>query len=99
VFDFTYDGPGIAKGGAGVLKVDGKEVANRKIPHTIAFLMPADETFDVGVDTRTGVDDNDYQVPFRFTGKLDRLTFNLGPPQLTAADYKVIEEAIARAHD
>ena len=38
VFDFTYDGPGIAKGGAGVLKVDGKEVANQKIPHTIAFL-------------------------------------------------------------
>jgi hypothetical protein len=29
--------------------------------------MPPDETFDVGVDTRTGVDDNDYQVPFRFT--------------------------------
>jgi hypothetical protein len=62
VFDFTYDGPGIAKGGVGVLKVDGKEVANQRIPHTIAFLMPADETFDVGVDTRTGVDDRDYQV-------------------------------------
>ena len=28
--------------------------------------MPWDETFDVGVDTRTGVDDADYQVPFRF---------------------------------
>ena len=78
MFDFTYDGPGIAKGGAGVLKVDDKEVANQKIPHTIAFLMPADETFDVGVDTRTGVDDNDYQVPFRFTGKLDKLTFLKG---------------------
>ena len=35
VFDFTYDGPGIAKGGAGVLKVDDKEVANQKIPHTV----------------------------------------------------------------
>ena len=65
VFDFTYDGPGIAKGGTGVLKVDGKEVANQKIPHTIAFLLVADETFDVGVDTRTGVNDKDYQVPFR----------------------------------
>ena len=39
VFDFNYDGPGIAKGGTGVLKVDGKEVANQKIPHTIPFLM------------------------------------------------------------
>jgi hypothetical protein len=51
VFDFTYDGPGIAKGGSGVLKVDDKEVANQKILHTVAFLMPADETFDIGVDT------------------------------------------------
>jgi hypothetical protein len=82
-----------------VLKVDGKEVANQKIPHTIAFLMPAVETFDVGVDTRTGVDDRDYQVPFRFTGKLHKLTVKLGPPQLAAADHKVIEEAVAKAKD
>ena len=99
VFDFTYDGPGIAKGGPGVLKVDGKDVANQKIPHTIAFLIPGDETFDVGVDTRTGVDDRDYQVPFAFTGKLDKLAVKLGPPQLAAADQKVIEEAVARAKD
>ena len=64
VFDFTYDGPGIAKGGTGVLKVDGQEVATLKIPKPIPFLLPADETFDVGVDTRTGVNDQDYQVPF-----------------------------------
>ena len=32
VFDFTYDGPGIAKGGTGVLKVDGKVVATQKRP-------------------------------------------------------------------
>ena len=53
-----------------ILKVDDKEVANKKIPHTIPFLMTIDETFDVGVDTRTPVDDKDYQVPFRFTGKI-----------------------------
>ena len=79
VFDFTYDGPGIAKGGTGVLKVDGQDVATLKIPKTVPFLLPGDETFDVGVDTRTGVNDKDYQVPFRFNGKIDKLTFNLGP--------------------
>ena len=99
VFDFKYDGPGIAKGGTGVLKVDGKEVANQKIPHTIAFLMVADETFDVGVDTRTGVNDKDYQVPFRFNGKIAKLTFDLGPMQLAESDQKVIKEARARASD
>jgi hypothetical protein len=61
--------------------------------------MPPDETFDVGVDTRTGVDDNDYQVPFRFTGKLAKLTFNLGSEQLTTEDRKVISERLAQARD
>jgi arylsulfatase len=45
----------MAKGGTGVLSVDGKEVDNKKIPHTIPALMTIDETFDVGVDTRTGL--------------------------------------------
>ena len=64
-FDFKYDGPGFGKGGTGVLSVDGKEVANKSIPHTIPFVMTIDESFDVGMDTRSGVDDNDYQPPFR----------------------------------
>ena len=35
VFDFKYDGPGMGKGGTGVLSVDGKQAASKKIPHTI----------------------------------------------------------------
>ena len=82
VFDFTYDGPGFGKGGTGVLSVDGTEVASQTIPHTIPFLATIDESFDVGVDTRTPVDDKDYKVPFRFTGTLDKLTVEVGPPQI-----------------
>jgi arylsulfatase len=99
VFDFTYDGPGFGKGGTGVLKVDDREVANRKVPRTIPFLMAIDETFDVGVDTRTPVDDGDYQVPFRFTGKIAKLTYKLGPVQLTSDDHKVIQHALSNARD
>jgi arylsulfatase A-like enzyme len=99
IFDFTYDGPGIAKSGSGVLKVDGQEVAHLQVPKTVPFLLPADETFDVGVDTRTGVNDLDYQVPFRFNGKIDKLTFNLGPSQLTENDQKKVKEGVSRAHD
>jgi len=99
VFDYTYDGPGIGKGGTGVLKVDGQVVDTEKQPNSIAFLEVADETFDVGVDTRTGVNDNDYQVPFAFTGTIDKLTFKLGPSQLTAEDNKKAAEAIASAKD
>ena len=81
-FDFQYDGGGVGKGGLGVLKVDDKEVASKKIPHTIPFIFQWDETFDVGVDTGTPVDDQDYQVPFRFTGTLNKLTVNLKPVPL-----------------
>jgi len=99
VFNFTYDGPGFGKGGTGVLKIDGNEVANQKIPHTVPIIMPWDETFDVGVDTRTPVDDNDYQIPFRFTGKIAKLTIKLGPEQLMAGDQKAKAEAIARLNN
>ncbi len=98
VFDFKYDGPGPGKGGTGVFTVDGKEIARKKIPHTIPLLMSIDETFDVGSDTRTAVND-DYKLPFRFTGTIDKLTFNLGPEQLTDADRKAIAEKLARARD
>jgi arylsulfatase A-like enzyme len=98
VFDFTYDGPGIAKGGTGVLKVDGRELATAKLEHTVPFLLPADETFDVGVDLRTEVDSS-YKVPFRFTGKINKLNIKLGKSQLTAAEEQEIEERIARAKD
>jgi hypothetical protein len=98
VFDFRYDGPGAGKGGTGVLSVDGKQVASQTIPHTIPFLMSIDETFDVGVDTRTPVDDNDYQVPFRFTGKLDKLTYKLGPEELMEEDHKAKAESEALVH-
>jgi len=87
------------KGGSGVLKVDGQEVATQKIAKTIPFLIPVDETFDIGLDTRTPVNDQDYQVPFPFNGTIDKLTFNLGPVQLAEAERRKMEEAVARAHD
>jgi hypothetical protein len=79
--------------------VDGTDVATLKIPKTIPFLIPGDETFDIGVDTRTPVNDKDYQVPFRFNGKIDKMTFNLEPTQLSEEDRRKLEEAVARARD
>jgi arylsulfatase A-like enzyme len=98
VFDFKYDGPGPAKGGVGVLTVDGKEIARKTVAHTIPLLMTIDETLDIGSDTRTGVDDS-YQLPFRFTGTINKVTFKLGASQLSAEDQRAAAEALARAHD
>lgn len=67
-------------------------------PRTIPILMSIDETFDVRIDTRTPVNDS-YKLPFRFTGTIDKLTFNLGREQLTDADRKIIAERLARARD
>ena len=98
VFDFKYDGPGPGKGGTGVMTVDGKEFARKTIPHTIPMLMAIDESFDIGSDTRTGVDDS-YKLPFHFTGTIEKLTYKLGPNQMTAEEQKAAAEAVAKATD
>ena len=60
--------------------------------------MTVDETFDIGLDTGTGVDDS-YKLPFKFTGTINKLTFKLGPSQMTAAEQRAIEEKVALATD
>ena len=108
-FDFQYEGlgmgtlafnnvTGIGRGGTGVLKVDGKEVARQKIEHTIPLIMQWDENFDIGADTGTPVA-NDYQVPFRFTGKLNKLTLSIDRPKLTPEEEKKLRETQATARD
>ena len=81
VFDFKSDGPGLGKGGTGVLSVDGKEVARNSMEHSTPITFPEDETFDIGEDTRTGVAllRYRYDPPFKFTGTIDKLTFKLEP--------------------
>jgi hypothetical protein len=78
--------------------VDGKEFARKTIPHTIPVLMSIDETFDIGSDTRTPVDDS-YKLPFRFTGTINKLTYKLGPNQMAEADQKAAAEAVAQANN
>jgi arylsulfatase len=103
-FEFAYDGlgvgtlafnspSGIGRGGTGVLRVDGKEVARQKLEHTVPLIWEWDENFDIGADTGTPVAE-DYQVPFAFTGKLARLTLTINRPQLTAQDEQKLKEAL-----
>ena len=107
VFDFKYDGlgfatlafnnmSGIGRSGTGVLKVDGKVVSTQKMEHTVPIILQFDETFDVGADTGTPVDDRDYQVPFKFTGKLNKLMLSIDRPKLTPADEKRLEQEARR---
>ena len=101
VFEFTPAAPGLGKGGTGVLKVDGKEVARNTMENSTPITFPEDETFDIGSDTRTGVAmvEYRYDVPFKFTGTINKLTFNLGPDQVTAAEREQMKKTVAGARD
>ena len=104
VFEFKSDGPGLGKGGTGVLFVDGKEAARNSMEHATPITFPEDETFDIGQDTRTGVAMIEYRYdpPFKFTGTIDKVTFNLEPEQSTDEEHKQIpamRDRAARAKD
>jgi arylsulfatase A-like enzyme len=88
---FKYDGGGIGKGGLATLTVDGKKVAEQKLRRTIPFRVSADETLDIGEDTGTPVSE-DYHVPFKFTGKLNKVVVKLAEAALTPEEQKQLDE-------
>ena len=101
VFDYKPDSPGLGKGGTGVLSVDGKVVARNSMEHSTPITFPEDETFDIGSDTRTGVAMLEYRYdpPFKFTGTINKLTFDLGSDQVTAEERERMQKTVARARD
>ncbi|MEA5391569.1 arylsulfatase [Cyanobium gracile UHCC 0139] len=104
-FDFVYDGKGagtlafndfsgVGRPGTGTLKVDGKAVATKTMAKTLPMILQWDESFDIGSDTLTGVNDADYQPPFRFTGTLNKLTIKLDRPKLSPEEIRNLEAAM-----
>ncbi len=109
-FDFAYDGTGsgtlkynsftgLGQSGTGSLKVDGKVVDTKEMKKTLPMILQWDESFDVGSDTLTGVNDKDYMPPFTLTAKLEKLTLKVDRPQLSAADIKKLEATMQKASD
>ena len=105
-FDFKYNGlgagtlafnnfSGVGQGGTGTLSVDGKVVATQSMEHTLPMILQWDESFDVGSDTLTGVNDADYQPPFKLTARLNKLTLNVNRPQLSPADIEKLKAGMA----
>jgi arylsulfatase len=108
-FDFKYDGlgmgtlafnnmSGIGRGGVGVLKVDGAAVVTQTMEQTLPLILQWDENFDIGSDTGTPVADQDYQVPFAFTAKLNKLTLTIDRPTLSPADIQMLQQAERNNH-
>jgi arylsulfatase A-like enzyme len=109
-FDFKYDGlglgtlafnnmSGLGRSGTGTLKVDGKAVQTIKMERTLPMILQWDESFDIGSDTLTGVNDADYQPPFPLTAKLDKLTIRVDRPKLSEEDIQKLDKSEATAVD
>ena len=109
-FDFVYDGlgsgtlafndfSGVGRSGTGTLKVNGNVVATKKLEKTLPMILQWDESFDVGSDTLTGVNDADYQPPFVLTAKLEKLTIKMDRPTLTSEDITKLRDAQRAAAD
>ncbi|MDX1901614.1 MAG: arylsulfatase [Gammaproteobacteria bacterium] len=94
VFNFKYDGGGIGKGGTGTLLVDGKQVAQGRIEQTLPIRMSLDEGLDVGLDTGTPVNLS-YDVPFKFTGKIDKVVVKIEP--VSKEDAKAVDDATKKS--
>jgi arylsulfatase len=103
-FDFKYEGlgagtlafnnmSGLGRPGTGTLSVDGKVVDSKKMPKTLPMILQWDESFDIGSDTLTGVNDADYKPPFALTAKLNKLTVQVNRPVLSEADKQKLMTA------
>ena len=68
----------------------------RALPNTLPFTVAWDETFDVGLETGTSVDDRDYTSPNPFTGRIVRLTIDLGDSTITPASLQALQDEMAR---
>ncbi len=95
---FKYDGGGIGKPATATLFIDGVQVGQGRIEHTIPARFSLDETFDIGEDTGTPtVLDYESKMPFAFTGTLNKLVVVLQPEKLTDEQRKKLYEAEAAA--
>jgi hypothetical protein len=61
--------------------------------YPLSLILQWDENLDVGSDTGSPVNDADYQIPFAFTGKLDKITLTIDRPQLSPEDIEKLEMA------
>jgi hypothetical protein len=60
--------------------VDGKTVAETGIDRTVPYVYSIDETLDIGEDRGTPIiEDYADRTPFKFNGRIDDVTIELGP--------------------
>jgi arylsulfatase A-like enzyme len=76
--DFAYQGGPKELGKAAVvtLSANGNKIAEGQVPKTIPATISIQEGLDIGMDVGSPVDFT-YKPPFKFTGKIEKVTFDL----------------------
>ncbi len=76
--DFVYQGGPKELGTAAkvTMSVNGTKVAEGQVPKTIPATIGIGEGMDIGEEVGSAVDST-YKPPFKFTGTLDKVTFDL----------------------
>jgi len=77
VVDFAYDG-GMGKGGRITISANGKKIAEGRLEKTIPIQLSLGEGLDIGCDIGSPIDFT-YEMPFVFTGKIEKVTVELKP--------------------
>jgi arylsulfatase len=73
---FAYDGGGMGKGATVTLSADGRKLAEGRLERTIPIQFSLGEGLDVGEDVGSAVDFT-YHLPYRFTGGIEKVAFEL----------------------
>ena len=76
--------------------VNDQKAGETRVEKTVPARFSADETFDVGQDKQTPVDDKDYQCPFVFTGQLTKLTVQLEAVDLALQEFLEFQQKSQR---
>jgi hypothetical protein len=80
--DVRYDSPSLGKGGETMLSVDGHALSRKKIPRMRPRPISIDEN---------------YELLFYFTGRIDKLRFKLGPSPIKTADKRAVENGAKKS--
>jgi arylsulfatase len=78
VVDFVYDGGGMGKGGTITMSANGQTIATGRLERTIPIQLTICEGLDIGMDIGSPIDFT-YDLPFAFTGKIEKVTIDLKP--------------------
>ena len=74
----------------------GRKSPHKKMEHTLPIILQWEESFDICLDTGAPVDDKDYQCPFAFSGKFNKVILNIESAEADPGGRKTAQASKCR---